>query len=80
MLTCAGRLAAQTISSAMSSGVSGCRPWYTLSAAFLSPLNRVTLKSVSTMPGWISVTRIGVSTSSLSSALVKAFTANLVAQ
>jgi hypothetical protein len=32
------------------------------------------------MPGWISETRIGVLTSSLSSADVKALTANLEAQ
>lgn len=80
MLTCGGRLAVHTISSAMSSGVSGSRPSYTLSAAPRSPRKRVTLKSVSTMPGSMFDTRIGVSTSSLRSAEVNARTANLDAQ
>lgn len=42
-------------------------------------LNLMMLNSVSTMPGWISDTRIGVATSSLRRAEVKPLTANLEA-
>ena len=45
--------------SAMSWATSGFTPWYTAFAAFRSPRKRTVLNSVSTMPGAISVTRIG---------------------
>lgn len=90
--TCSGRDATQTISSAIScpvtaisygggsSSLRGVRPLYSLSARSLSPRYRTTLNSVSTMPGWISATRIGVFTSSLRSTPLIEFTADLVAQ
>src|SRR5690348_8532067 len=59
MSTCGGRVTAKRMQSATSAADSGFRPAYTALAACLSPWNRTTLKSVSTSPGAISVTRIG---------------------
>lgn len=69
----------QTVS-AMSCPVKGSKPLYTESAFSLSPRNRTTENSVSTKPGSILMTLIGVAISSCRRDLVIAVTACLVAQ
>jgi hypothetical protein len=66
MFTCEGRVAIQAIASATSSATSGsATPAYTASARARSPSNRtIANSSVRTIPGAISLIRIGSPTSS----------------
>src|SRR6266542_260822 len=75
-----GRVTAHTMQSATSSAESGVSPSYTLRARSASPPNRTTLNSVPpTRPGLISVTRMGLPSSSSRSVLVSTRSACLAA-